>query len=226
MAAAFCSSSRHDGDPTPGAGAGAAGSRSSRRLRPRSAGGQLDADVVVVGVRGDAAPGGDRRASGRSGRLAAGVRSSGSSDRRRFRLLGQHRPVGRLGCASARSGCRRRVIVPSSSSATRSARATVDGRCTTSSAVVRRQHPAQRLLDQRLGVHVECRERVVEHQDRWSCRRRREPARGAAAARRTATSPAPRSGCPVPRAGRGRTRPGRCRAPARCRRRWRRGSRG
>ena len=56
------------------------------------------------------------------------------------------------------------VIRPSSSSATRSASSTVDGRCATTSAVVAGEHPAQRRLDLRLGVHVERRQRVVEHE--------------------------------------------------------------
>ena len=55
---------------------------------------------------------------------------------------------------------------------------------------------------------------------------RRGPARAAGAGRRTATCPARRCGCRAPTAGRGRSRPGRCRAPARCRRRWRRRGRG
>ena len=56
------------------------------------------------------------------------------------------------------------VMVPPSSSATRSASSTVDARWATTMPVVLAQHPAQRLLDQRLGVHVQRRQRVVEHQ--------------------------------------------------------------
>ena len=53
---------------------------------------------------------------------------------------------------------------PSRRSATRSARATVEGRWTTTTAVVVGEHPAQRLLDERLGLDVERGERVVEHE--------------------------------------------------------------
>ena len=81
------------------------------------------------------------------------------------------------------------------------------------------QHVAQRPLDQRLGVHVERRQRVVEDQHRRAGRARRGPAPAAAAARRTATAPARRSGCPGPTAGRARSRPGPPAAPPRPRRR-------
>ena len=70
------------------------------------------------------------------------------------------------------------VIRPSSSSATRSASCTVDGRCATISAVVEASTVAQRRLDQRLGVDVERRQRVVEHEHRGLRRDRpgeREP---------------------------------------------------
>ncbi len=83
--------------------------------------------------------------------------------RRRRAGRGQH--VRYAGTVASSSECVPvAAIAPSRSSATRSARAIVDGRCTTSSAVMPSQHPAERRLDQRLGVHVERRERVVEHQ--------------------------------------------------------------
>ena len=88
--------------------------------------------------------------------------------------------------------------------------------------VVSTQHPAQRLLDQRLGVDVERRQGVVEHEHGGLATAPRGRARAAAAGRRTATSPARRSGCRDPTAGRGRSRPGRRRAPPRSRRRSRR----
>ena len=56
------------------------------------------------------------------------------------------------------------AIRPSASIATRSASITVDGRCATTSAVVLREHPAQCFLDLGLGVDVERRQRVVEHE--------------------------------------------------------------
>ena len=56
------------------------------------------------------------------------------------------------------------VIVPSGSRATRSASSTVEARWATTIAGDAGEHPAQGLLDQRLGVDVERGQRVVEHQ--------------------------------------------------------------
>ena len=55
-------------------------------------------------------------------------------------------------------------MVPSCSSATRSASSTVDAPVGHDDRRDVGQHPAQRLLDQRLGVDVERGQRVVEHQ--------------------------------------------------------------
>ena len=74
------------------------------------------------------------------------------------------------------------------------------------------QHPAQRLLDDGLGVHVERGQGVVEHEDLRARRGSRAPATAAAAARRTGSCPARRCGCRGRTAGRRRT--------ARRRRRW------
>ena len=126
------------------------------------------------------------------------------------------RPAARCACRPRRSG-RRPAAPPGRPAAPSTAR------CATTSAVVAGQHVAQRPLDQRLGVHVERRQRVVEHQHRRAGRAPRGPAPAAAAGRRTATGPARRSGCPAPTAGRARTRPGRPAAPRRRRRRWRPG---
>ena len=136
------------------------------------------------------------------------VRSS--SPRRRRQQLA----VGRARSSSSSRWSPTWVIVPSWSSATRSASSTVEARWATTRPVVVGEHPAQRLLDQRLGVDVERREGVVEHQHPRLRRARRGPARGAAAGRRRAPCPARRSGCRGPRAGRGRSRPGRRRAPS------------
>ena len=97
------------------------------------------------------------------------------------------------------------VIVPPDSRATRSASSTVEARWATTMPVTPAQHPPQRLLDQRLGVDVERRQRVVEHQHARAAAAPPGPGPAAAADRRTGSCPARRSGCPGPRAGRRRT---------------------
>ena len=92
------------------------------------------------------------------------------------------------------------------SSATRSASSTVDGRWATTSAVVCAS-TAQRRLDQRLGVHVEGRQRVVEHQHRRPAEHgagQRQPLPLAAGQRQALLADA---AWPGPTAGRGRTPP-------------------
>ncbi len=56
-------------------------------------------------------------------------------------------------------------MVPPWSSATLSASSTVEARWATTMPVASAQHPAQRLLDELLGVHVERGQGVVEDQD-------------------------------------------------------------
>jgi len=70
------------------------------------------------------------------------------------------------------------AITPSRSIATRSAICTVDGRCATTNAVTPPSTPTQRRLDLGFGVHVERRQRVVQHQHRRVAQHRagqREP---------------------------------------------------
>ena len=114
---------------------------------------------------------------------------------------------------------------PSSSSAARSASAIVDGRCTTTSAVRSARIGRKRLLDARFGVHVERRERIVEHEHAWppdDGARDREPLTLAARQRQPLFADA---GVETPRQVVRERRPARRRAPSRCRRRSRRGGR-
>ena len=90
------------------------------------------------------------------------------------------------------------VIRPSDSSATRSASSTVDGRCATTSAVVVREHPAQRGLHQRPPCARPARTAGRPAPGSGAGRPPPGPARGAAAGRRRGSGPARRPGCPVP----------------------------
>ena len=132
--------------------------------QPARAGAQEDAGAggELVGVLGgDPAP-----VLLAVGAVAGRRRLRGhGSDLHQFALLRQQVAVGRhLGQQFAVRA--HRGDPAAGSSATRSASSTVEGRCATTSAVVAGQHVAQRPLDQRLGVHVERRQRVVEDQHR------------------------------------------------------------
>ena len=114
---------------------------------------------------------------------------------------------------------------PPSINAARSASAIVDGRCTTTSAVRSARIGRSACFDARFGVHVECGQRVVEHEHAWPADDGARHAPVAGAVRRKATAPVRRSGCRDPTGGRTRTSPARPRARPRCRPRSRRGAR-
>ena len=99
------------------------------------------------------------------------------------------------------------AIRPSTSSATRSASCTVRRPVRHDQRRHVVQHAAQRALHLGLGVHVQRRQRVVQHQHRRPADAPRGPAPAAVAAHRTATGPARRSGSPDPTAARRRTPP-------------------
>ena len=110
--------------------------------------------------------------------------------------------------------------------ATRSASATVEGRCTTSERGRARGAPgASAASTERLGVDVERRQRVVEDQHARPADHRpgqRQPL-ALPAGQREALLADP--GVEAPREVVRRSRPAPARAPRRCRRRWRRGGR-
>ena len=208
-------------------GAGAAGSPSSRRDRAAEQDGRLLGELVLV-LGGDAAPVLLRSAP--SGGSAA-VRAAVGLD---VGVLGASRR--RLDPTLARPPRRPRRWTSSSRYAGTLAssswwRADVRDR-----AVLQQRHLVGEQHGRRAGARPRCRWRrastrrsasstsasVCDVERGQRCRRapgsrgrrgRPGPARAAAADRRTGTCPARRSGSPAPTAGRGRTRPGRSRAP-------------
>ena len=152
--------------PAPGAGAGAAGLVSSRRPRRRSSADSAGGELVGV-LGGDAAPG--VRASSPATVIPGAARPAPAVAARRVALAGRaaHQvPVPGLGPSSSAVGPERRRSPRRASRATRSASATVDGRCATTSAVVSASTRRSASAHLRLGVHVQRGQRVVEDQHR------------------------------------------------------------
>ena len=211
-------------DSTSGRWCGRMRSLSRSRLRDAEETGQPAGDLLdVFDVRRRATRRPARRPSGRGrrrdrcrGPRRVRRRSCARSPPRStvLGLLAQHGAVAGLGVEQVVVGADGDEAAARRGGSARSASATVDGRCTTTSTVHSASTGRSAACDDRLGVHVERRERVVEHQHARPADDGAGQREALALAARRATGPARRCGCRGPTAGRARSRPARPRGPS------------